>query len=190
MTHSNFKSALPSIKNGKDIFNCIGYALNYQYMFEKQIHPLERINGDEKSSFKLLTKEIDRLYLINANNNALTKSYHFIGRVQKSKKQILYIALEAHCSEKDGFINNDDTLQSCGRIFICENVYLFMSCILPYINEGWIIIDENEKNTIIENIYKFLKEEDDIEINVNKYLTNKCINREFIYDIPIFTLYI
>ncbi|CAL4150038.1 unnamed protein product, partial [Meganyctiphanes norvegica] len=59
-----FKSYIPEINTQQDIDNDLGYALNYQYMFEKRTSPWEMKDWDqdELNAFVIEVENIDRLY--------------------------------------------------------------------------------------------------------------------------------
>ena len=120
-THSHFKSYVPGVTNADEISDRIGYALHYQYMFERKTSPWEMSQWDpsELRHFEIDLDRVDRLYHINSENEEKDGQYFMLARMEYQDARHVFVELDARC-DSSGF-----DCQGDGSIYLTMNPNLF-----------------------------------------------------------------
>ncbi|XP_071550327.1 uncharacterized protein [Panulirus ornatus] len=125
-THENFKSFVPGVTDAESIDETVGYALCYQYMFERKTSPWEmaRWEDGELQQFRIEVQDVDRLYYINHFDDGVSgSSFAMLVRVVYKGAE-LFVELNANC-DYTGF-----DCQGGGEIFLTLNANLFSKVLI------------------------------------------------------------
>ena len=118
-----FKSYVPGVTTHNDIRDRVGYALRYQYMFERKIPPGETSLWDpsELQHFTLDVDRIDRLYQIESehDDDSGGSRYSMLARMEDSR---VFVEFNAGW-DYTGF----PICRGGGSIYLIVNPNLFMN---------------------------------------------------------------
>ena len=150
------KSFVPHVKTVDDIEELIGYALLYQYMFDRRTSPWEIWEKDELDKFEIDLYKIDRLYSVihNSYDEYRDGSFFLVARMIY-KNMNVFVDFSASC-DSSGF-------DCCGggEIYVTTDVNLFYNAIAYKLND-------NQEGNILTSLL-----EDGYEITIQPEVTNR-----------------
>lgn len=156
-THSDFKSVQTSIVNAADINECVGYAIEFQEMFDRRIPPSDAMlwAKDELKDFTIDLSMIDRLFYIHyaGEEQGYDGEEFVMGARMDYKKRKVYVELNVGCNSW-GFGYGEGG----GNIFVCDNANLFFKVVMtPKYDHERICALLKSDNILIEDCTEYEK---------------------------------
>ena len=151
VTHPDFRSLDPTVKDAETMDDYLGEALFYQHMFDKRTTPWEVQQWDYEAlqKFEVNLEKVDRLYYIHYERKD-GKDFQMIARMEYEDRSF-YVELNAGC-DYTGF-----ECQGRGVIFISTDANMFMKLVLTE-------QEDFNKDAIYESLREdsiYVEEEDD-----------------------------
>ena len=175
ITHPNFKSLDPLVKDAETMDEYLGAALLYQRQLEKKTTPWEaqQWDYDALQEFEINLEKVDRLYHIDYEDIGCgRRCFEMIARMEYEDEQLLYVELQASCdfSEEGGFIFISKDANIFMKLVLAEND-INRDPIYESLQEDSIYVEEEEDNTLHNKFARMMLR----NVPMLKYLCHETI---------------
>ena len=133
VTHPNFRSLNPFVKDAETVDEYLEEALFYQDNFDKRTTPWEAQQWDPEAlrEFMINLEKIDRLYYICHENDCVGYRTIMVARMEFEDYQYYYVQLAA------SYNNKNSCYLDWGSIFISKDANIFMKLVLAELQEDF-----------------------------------------------------